>query len=533
MESNLQTGLKMKNILQLSVLSTAIALAGCGGGGGFYGPETTTTTTGTTTTPTTAPVATNYHIVLNASKSTLVVTGDTAVITEKLVDVNGGGISGQTVTLSIPDTLTNGVTISGASTAVTDASGNATFTINLPASTGATATALLAKGVTIGGSFTDATGKVVKQSTVLSVVSSVSTTTPIYHLTMSSNKPSMVITGDAAIITVKAVDTNGGAVAGQNITFTIPNTLTSGVTLSGPSVVTTDANGNAVFNITLPNDSSPASLASLLEASGITFNASLTNADGSVANQTTVINVVPTPVTTPVANITFGNSGLLITSTDGTYYTEAISANVVNINGQPIANQPVVMSINPLSYAKGEYNVNPTGTPVRTSGRYTYCSAKPFPNFVQIATTFVGASTSPNGTVTYTTDGTGSFSFQVRYLKRYGTWQTDDLIATATVNGTSVTSSIPYLLNVLQSDYTSTAGQPFDTSPYGVGLAILSGAPLKSDPTYSADYNAYLGSPAIINGINIPSAPDSSDINYDNDYAAYSVFINKSCQNQN
>jgi hypothetical protein len=463
-----------KIILQLSVLTTAIALAGCGGGGGgFYGPSTSTTTTPTTTT---AAVATNYHIVLNTSKSTLVVTGDTAVITEKLVDVNGGGISGQTVTLSIPDTLTNGVTIGGASTAVTDASGNATFTINLPASSGATATALLAKGVTLGGSFTDATGKVVTQSTILSVVSSVSTTTPtpIYHLTMMSNKPSMVVTGDTAIITVKAVDTNGGAVAGQKITFTIPSTLTSGVTLSGPSVVTTDATGNATFNITLPNDSSPASLAASLEATGVTFNASLTNADGSVASQTTVVNVVPTPVTTPVANITFGNSGLITTSPDGSYYIEALSANVVNINGQPIVNQPIVMSINLLGYAKGHYSIVATRVPVRiqvyTANTPTHdCSVKPFPSFAQIATTFVSPSVSTDGTVTYTTDSTGKFDFQVRYLKRFGSWQTVDLIATTTVNGTVVTSDIPYNLHILKTDADSLAGQPFDVSPYGDG----------------------------------------------------------------
>ncbi len=463
MESKLRAGLKMKNVLQLTALSAAIALAGCGGGGGFYG-SSTSSTTGTATS---AAVATNYHIVLNSSKSTLVITGDTAVITEKLVDVNGGGISGQTVTLSIPDTLTNGVTISGASTATTDANGNATFTINLPAvaSSSSEYATLLSKGVVINGSFTDGTGKKVSQSTTLGIVTSATTTTPIYHLVMSANKPSMVITGDTAIITVKAVDVNGGAVSGQNITFTIPSTLTSGVTLSGPSVVTTGTDGTATFNVTLPNDSSPVSLASALEASGITFNASLTNGDGSLANQSTVINVVPTAVATPVANITFGNSALLQTSTDGTYYTESLSANVVDIDGKPIANLPVTMSINLLSFEKGGYRYVTTPTRLYTS--HTICSTKPFPSFAQIATTFVAPSSGTS--VTYTTDSTGKFDFQVRFLRRYGTWQTVDLIATATVNSTTVTSDIPYNLSVLLSDFNSPAGQPFDTSPYGTG----------------------------------------------------------------
>ncbi len=466
MESNLQAGLKMKQILQLTALSTAIALAGCGGGGGggFYGPSTPPTTTPTTTT--TAPVATNYHIVLSSSKSTLVVTGDTAVITAKLVDVNGGGVAGKSVTLSIPDTLANSATIGGASTAVTDTSGNVTFTINLPAASGSVATSLLASGLKVNASFTDDTGKKVSQATVLGVVTTVSTTTPLYHLVISVNKPTMVITGDTAIITVKAVDTNGGAVAGQSITFTIPSTLTSGVTLSGPSVITTDATGSATFNVTLPNDSSPSSLAASLYANGLTFNASLTNGDGTVANQTTVINVVPTPVAVPVANITFGGSSLLLTSADGTFYTESLSANVVDIDGKPIANQPIVMSINLLGYAKGQYIVNPLAVApakIRTRATpFTVCTTPA----VQIATTFVGASGS---TVTYTTDSTGKFDFQVRYLRRYGTWQSVDLIATATVNGTVVTSNLPYDLGVLKTDADSAAGQPFDVSPYGIG----------------------------------------------------------------
>ncbi len=41
----------------------------------------------------------------------MVVTGDTAVITVKLADVNGGGVSGQSVVLAVEDTINNGVTI--------------------------------------------------------------------------------------------------------------------------------------------------------------------------------------------------------------------------------------------------------------------------------------------------------------------------------------------------------------------------------------------------------------------------------------
>jgi hypothetical protein len=465
MESNLQAGIKMKQILQLTALSTAIALAGCGGGGGgFYGSSTPTAPT--TPTTVTAAVATNYHIVLTTNKPTMVATGDTAVVTVKLVDVNGGGVAAQSVTLSIPDTLTNGVTITGASTVVTDVNGVASFTITLPATTNASA--LIASGIKLNASFVDATNKTTSQTTLVNVVQALTSTTSTaqYHLTMSSNKPALVVTGDSAIITVKAVDVNGGGVAGQSVVLSIPATLTNGVTINGPSTLVTDATGNAVFSITLPA-ASAANTAALI-ASGVTINTSLTDVNGVTTKQSTLLNVVATPVAVPVANITFGNSGLLQTSTDGTYYIESLSANVVGVDGKPIVNQPVVMSVNLLSFEKGSYFYNAKAVPpTRQYSSHTFCpltAPTTIPSFVQIATTFVA----PSGLVTYTTDSTGKFDFQVRFLRRFGTWQTVDIVAAATLNGVTVKGDLPYNLNVLKSDFDNPAGQPFDVSPYGV-----------------------------------------------------------------
>ncbi|WP_410211920.1 hypothetical protein [Aquirhabdus sp.] len=540
----------MKHLFQLTALSTALVVAGCGGGGGggFYGPSTPPTTTTPTTPTTPAAVATNYHIVLSSNKPTMVATGDTAVVTVKLVDVNGGGVSAQNVTLSIPNTITNGVTINGASSLATDANGNASFTINLPATSNAAA--LIASGITLNATFTDETKKTTSQTTVINVVQALTpaTSTAQYHLTMSSNKPTLVVTGDNAIVTVKAVDVNGGGVAGQNVMLSIPDTLTNGVTVNGPSTLTTDANGNAAFTVILPA-ASAANTAALI-AKGVTINASLTDVNGVTSKQSTLLNVVATPITQPVANITFGNSALLQTSTDGTYYTESLSASVVGLDGKPIVNQPVVISISLLGFAKGTYVFNPNAKPTATreSGRYTSCPLNPPtpPSFVQIATTFVAPSVSTDGTVTYTTDSTGKFDFQVRFLRRFGTWQTVNISAVATASGATVKADLPYTLSVLKGDFDNAAGQPFDVSPYGAGPDVLQGAPAPYDSTnpaafnaatYSARYNAYLQNFAITSKQSYPIAPDVNDPSYVADSKAFTTAFTavqtEACSNQN
>lgn len=457
-----------------TLLAAMVSIAACGGGGseGYYGGGTSGGSTGGgTTTPT--PVATNYHLVLSTNKPTLVVTGDTAVVTVKLVDVNGGGVEGEEVTLSIPDTIKYGATIDGSSKAATDASGNATFNIKLVASDSVDKAGLLANGLKINASFIDDTLKVTTQTTILKVVEALtpSTSTSQYRLTMNTNKPTMVVTGDSAIVTVKAVDTNGGGVAGQSVVLSIPDSITNGVTINGPSTLVTDATGNAAFTILLPA-AKPAAADALI-AKDVLVRASLTDINGVITKQETLLDVVPTPVAVPVGNITFGNAGLLQKSSDSVYYTESLSANLVDIDGKPIANQTVVMSITLNSVYAGEYLVVPEpkeGEPKRIATNVCELS----PTGKPIATTFVSASGSTDGTVTYTTDATGKFDFQVRYLRKYANWQSVGLTAQTSVSGKTVTAELNYPLNLLKEDFDSDAGQPFDESPYGTSLNPVS-----------------------------------------------------------
>lgn len=338
MESNLQAGIKMKQNLQLTALSAALALTGCGGGGGggFYGPNSSANGTSVV-----APVATNYHITLSSSKPTIVVTGDTAVVTARLLDVNGGGVADQEVILSIPNTLSNGVTLSGPAKVKTDANGNATFTITLPAGT-SNAAGLIKDGIAINATFTDATNKVTSQTTTIGVVSSQPASASQYQLAVSSSKASLIVTGDTAAVTVKALDTNGGGVAGQNVVLSLPAAMIAkGVTIDGSSKATTDANGNAIFNITL----APAtgSNATALITSGIDVNASITDASNVTIKQTTHLAV-------QAAAVVAANQYHLVMNTSKSTIiagndTATVTIKALDTNGGGVAGKTVVLNI--------------------------------------------------------------------------------------------------------------------------------------------------------------------------------------------
>lgn len=491
-----------KTSLKVSLMAVMVSLAACGGGGsdGYYGGGSTTPTP--TTPPTPTPEATNYHILLASNKPSVDINGDTVVVTARLLDVNGGGVEGQSVSLAVPDTLNNGVTISGASSGETDDTGAVSFTLKLDANNIADKATVLANGIKINATFVDASGKITAQTRVISVIESTTTnpTTALYHLNLLLNKPALVVTGDTAIVTVKAVDENGGGVAGQTVTLSIPDTKANKVTIDGASSGTTDSSGNVSFNVELPNTTGTAATA--LIKKGITINSTSTDTNGVTSKQSILLNVVAAPVAEPVGNITFGNSAELASSDARTYYLESLSVNVVDIDGKPIINQPVTMSIDLIGIRKGWFisgeemkagrdakvaalkiqlaqavgdlekatiqaKIDVLSAQTIPARKQISCPIIPIPAGTAIAPTFVKDNVAVGTTVTYTTDSTGKFDFQVRYLRKYASWQSLDLTAKATVEGKTVTSLLDYPLKIAKPDADSDSGQPFDTSPYG------------------------------------------------------------------
>lgn len=514
--------------IKLSTLTLALILAGCGGGGseGYYNNGGSNPSTGDNNTLPEA-VVTNYHLLINSDKQKLVASGDTTIITVKLVDVNGGGVEGEPVTLSIEDTQKNGITIEGSSTITTDIYGNATFNLKLDPSNIENVNNLIESGVRLNTTFKDTSGKVTSQTKLLDVIESGSSAdVASYHLNFSVNKPTLIVTGDNATVTVKAVDENGGGISGKAITLSIANTRVNTVTIDGPSTILSDTSGNAVFNITLPKPANE-SLTNLLINEGLTLNASVTDEKGVISKQSTQLNIVAAQVAQPIGNITFGKSGELSKNSEGTYYTENLSAYVVDSKGDALVNQKVTMSVRLLSAGEGYYVLKDELDRLRQADLLAldlalvrspnklselnnelaqattdqekqkiqqqinqwqpsiiqgyrdaldkfklpsrdriYC---PLMNItdVSIATGFVGSDGKVSSTFTYTTNNEGKFDFQVNYLRSYASWQQIEFNASTTVSGKTLNSPLVYKLGVLKNDFDSESSQPFDDSPYG------------------------------------------------------------------
>lgn|GEM_PF-1828618 len=453
--------------------------------------------------------ATLDHLIISTSKATLTSSGDSAIVTVKLADQNGGAVAGQNVVLSLPSAVINeGVSISGASSITTDANGNAAFTVNLQNTNSTNAAALIASGIALKATFTDSSNASTSQSTVLNVKApSPVPTTALYHLVMSETKATLSVNGDSTTITVKAVDANGGGVANQNITLTIPQTTANGTTINGPSTVTTDQYGNAAFTVNLVTAGTKidTSATGSLVTNGIEVDAALTDVNGNTAHQVTTLNVVP-PSTPPIPNITLGNSAKLATSSDSTYYYETFSANVVDGNGNAIANQPVSLSISISDFSKGylSFGVDPTNganstvaewypyvvydkngnivtlplptppnAPYSKSYTTTSCSYTG-QSWVQNAVTFVGTGAGAPSTdtaATFVTNSSGAFSFSVRFLRRYAFWQDIKITATTTSGSTTVSSNLLYGLMPTLADVEQASGQPYTASPYGTSYS--------------------------------------------------------------
>ena len=230
MDINLQNGSKMKHLFQLTALSTALVVAGCGGGGGggFYGPSTPTTPT----TPT-APLAAPNSIAVSQSKATLSTGGDSITLTFRVLDKNGGAILKAPLAIAIANLANSGASLSTPSSIVTDATtGLATVTLTLAndvvdyrinRSIGLTVTSTQA-GVT-------ATQQLVIPTTGT-------------KLTLATNS-STLTAGQSAQVSATAVDGVGQLIAGATV-----NLLDSaGNVIPGIASQKTGTNGVATFSV--------------------------------------------------------------------------------------------------------------------------------------------------------------------------------------------------------------------------------------------------------------------------------------------
>lgn len=278
-------------LFQLTSLSCALALAGCGGGDGtdIIAPKPDLpggsnngdgnnngggNNGGGEQTPDVEP---EFFLQKLSTTPTIIELSDeqtTFKVTVKAAEVaSGGAIAGKAVTLKVVESETNGITIEGQSTQMTDNDGNAVYTLKLNPQAVADKAALIAKGFTLVANAKKADGTAVApQELKVSVnrkgsgdgtqviESDLDISTAFTTSSVSNNV--LNVYGDTVILSVIAKNNKGARVKDVAVGLGIANV--KGVAIVGGSTKTTDTNGLATFTIQIDDKLSVADRTALV-----------------------------------------------------------------------------------------------------------------------------------------------------------------------------------------------------------------------------------------------------------------------------
>ena len=202
-------------------------------------------------------------------------------------------------------------------------------------------------------------------------------------------------------------------------------------------------------------------------------------------------------VATQSAYITISQNHLVTTDPDtSTFYNKDFSASVVDTAGNPIPNQEISISLELVSFMKGQFNWVRDYTYAQTSdGMWSWLGIWRWSrdytiyenNLPKRITTFVecpsneyasniailGMNNSPLGTkATFITDSQGKFDFKVRYGKNYSNWLRVNLKASTIVSTKDNTMALSFVPPVAVVDVDNTDGKdrPDQISPFGTDI---------------------------------------------------------------
>ncbi|WP_025652456.1 MULTISPECIES: hypothetical protein [unclassified Psychrobacter] len=241
--------------------------------------------------------AAQYQINFGASdKVQLSSSGGSAIISFRVNDKNGGAIEGQKVTASLPSNLTQQglLSIEGSSEQVTDSKGMVSYTVRVPA--GLTKSQrdaleakpdfrLTAKAVEASGASSSISSSAIKISSEVAKSD--------IKLTSTSSPKVVTVTDKQFTIQISAKRPNGNVAVGKKVKLEISDV--AGVSIQGNELTTNEA-GNAVFTVNLSQDLTATQRTALIE-SGIKYNATLTDDDGTVAKIENAVIKVAQPAT--------------------------------------------------------------------------------------------------------------------------------------------------------------------------------------------------------------------------------------------
>ncbi|WP_288725871.1 hypothetical protein [uncultured Psychrobacter sp.] len=274
----------------------------------------------------------------SSSTDKLLSTGGVTTLSFRVNDKNGGVIANQTVTASLPSSLTQKglITLESAANQATDAQGNVSYTVRIPAGLSPTQRAELEKagGFVLNARLVEASGASINTSSNRIPV----TADPSRSQTILTAKttPSIVnVLKDQFTIQVSAKRPNGSAAAGKPVKLAINNV--KGISIEGGEQVTNSA-GNAVFTVNI-DQALTLEQRKAFEKAGIAYTVALTDEDGVATENYSIKASVPSAE----YKINFGSSSNAELSSSGG--STVISFRVNDKDGGVIANQKVSVSL--------------------------------------------------------------------------------------------------------------------------------------------------------------------------------------------
>ncbi|WP_350559965.1 hypothetical protein [Psychrobacter sp. CAL346-MNA-CIBAN-0220] len=263
-------------LFQLTSLTCALALAGCGGGddtvdsiapapdlgaqpgSGNDGNDNGNNNDGTDQTPDIEPDFFLQTIAVTPNNIELSDEPTTFTVTIKAAEkASGGAIINKNISLKIENSENNGITIDGSSTLATDSDGYVTYNLQLNPNAVADKAQLLANGFNLTASAIKIDGTIITQMNKVPVFKKGSgdgtqvevsklNIQPLLNTSSVSNNILNAF-GDTAVFSVIVKNDNGARAAGVTVGLGIASV--KGVSITGGNSKQTDASGIANFNI--------------------------------------------------------------------------------------------------------------------------------------------------------------------------------------------------------------------------------------------------------------------------------------------
>lgn len=410
---------------------------------------------GTSVQQTVVVSAVDLAFVLPAA-STLIPVGTTQIFTMRYLN-GGSGVAGKMVSFS----TTRGGLVSS-STAVTNASGEASVSVSSSSAGPATVVAVI-DGV---GRASISADFIAQTPSAIVMQSSLGAIPPNSSGSSSSQSTIEATVRDAA----------GNLVTGKAVNFNIVSDVSGGYLST--ATVNTDQYGKAKVQYVAGTSS--------------------TAADGVVISGTVVGTSIASNVKLTVnakalfINIAYGNT---MTNLDETTYSKPFSIYVTDATGNAVGNQQVTVSVIPNSYMKGWLALQASAGWSYSSGAPTFFCRNTDTNRNGIYDPAVFEDANGNGVWDtgelretsplkpgnvvvaspglLTTDSSGRATFALQYGEQYALWVNVDLTAKSVVAGTESRTTQSFLLSMLADDATDTKSTPANAiSPFGTGFSL-------------------------------------------------------------